>query len=299
MKILLLILIKITLFANSFKEHLIEDYRVENIDIKLENRDFKLIRSFLKDRVKNYLVVDQNSLKTKVLSTEKFKIIETTKNSRYENLVNKYSKEPFLLENYGLKGIENSKKIYLTADLCPSSKVGFEDRFFENLGNYYKDNAFEITLFISGRWIDKHKTEFYKLLDYQKKYKLNITFGNHSLTHPYYKDKPLDKNFLLSNIDLNNEVLELEKKLLSFDVTPSILFRFPGLISDKKSVKKLKEFGYIIVGSNAWLAKNEKIHDGSIILVHGNKNEPLGIEIFNKIIEKNRALEFGSILNDL
>ena len=42
-------------------------------------------------------------------------------------------------------------------------------------------------------------------------------------------------------------------------------------------------YGLIPVGSDAWLAKNEVPSAGSIVLVHGNGNEPVGVE---KLLER-------------
>ncbi|ASV33309.1 hypothetical protein GWK90_09385 [Candidatus Hamiltonella defensa] len=76
-----------------------------------------------------------------------------------------------------------------------------------------------------------------------------------------------------------------EKLLLEKNELPSVFFRFPGLVSDEKTVKKVNQFGLIPVGSDAWLAKGEKAKPGSIILIHGNGNEPKGIEIASKLIK--------------
>ncbi len=51
------------------------------------------------------------------------------------------------------------------------------------------------------------------------------------------------------------ELLDVEKKLIEQGVTPSIFFRFPGLVQNEKAIQTLKRLGLITVGSNAWLAK--------------------------------------------
>ena len=91
---------------------------------------------------------------------------------------------------------------------------------------------------------------------------------------------PLARNFLLTpGTDFPAEVLELEQLLLSRGVVPSPFFRFPGLVSDAATVERLREFSLIPIGSDAWLAKGESPRRGSFILVHGNGNEPRGVQL--------------------
>lgn len=94
------------------------------------------------------------------------------------------------------------------------------------------------------------------------------------------------------------EILEVEKMLILNGELPSILFRFPGLISNKNLIENLvKKYSLIPLGTNNWLAKEEKsIESGDIILVHGNLNEHKGIEIFNNNISK---YKLGTIIDAL
>jgi hypothetical protein len=48
-------------------------------------------------------------------------------------------------------------------------------------------------------------------------------------------------------------------------------------------------YGLIPVGSDAWLAKKQKPESGSIVLIHGNGNEPLGITKFLALVEQERT----------
>lgn len=108
--------------------------------------------------------------------------------------------------------------------------------------------------------------------------KLQITWINHSFTHVYYADLPIKQNFLLAPYtNIAHEILDTEKLLLEHNQLPSVFFRFPGLISNEKLILELRHYGLIPIGSDAWLAKNQKPKAGSIILVHGNGNEPEGI----------------------
>ena len=67
--------------------------------------------------------------------------------------------------------------------------------------------------------------------------------------------------------------------MVSYNIAPSPFFRFPGLVSDQTLIEKLKDFGFIPLGINAWLAKGEKVQDGSFILVQGNSNEKAVIDL--------------------
>ncbi len=68
-------------------------------------------------------------------------------------------------------------------------------------------------------------------------------------------------------------------------VTPSPFFRFPGLVSDRTIFRKVNGYGLIPLGSDAWLGKNQWPKNGSIILLHGNGNEPIGIHRFFKLLD--------------
>jgi hypothetical protein len=116
---------------------------------------------------------------------------------------------------------------------------------------------------------------------------------NHSGSHPYDPEAPLARNFLLTpGIDFVSEVLSTERLLLARGLLPSVFFRFPGLVADEKLVRKLRELSLIPVGSDAWLAKGDIPKRGSIILVHGNGNEPQGIMKALPLLRKSGQVKF-------
>ncbi len=50
-------------------------------------------------------------------------------------------------------------------------------------------------------------------------------------------------------------------------------------------MKELRETYFLIpLSADAWIAKNEAVKEGSFILIHGNKNEPQGIEMLEKML---------------
>jgi peptidoglycan/xylan/chitin deacetylase (PgdA/CDA1 family) len=125
---------------------------------------------------------------------------------------------------------------------------------------------------------------------------IDILWINHTLTHPYDPALEDEKNFLLiSGVDVEKEILENEKLMLEHDIMPSVFFRFPGLISDKKLIDKVVSFGLIPVGVDAWLAKNETPYAGSIILIHGNGNEAAGVKKFIELLKNNKNVLFDDL----
>ena len=83
-------------------------------------------------------------------------------------------------------------------------------------------------------------------------------------------------------------MLDTEKKMLEAGLVPSVFFRFPGLISNPDIFYKITGYGLIPVGSDAWLGKDQWPKKGSIVLVHANGNEPIGISRFKELVEKER-----------
>jgi peptidoglycan/xylan/chitin deacetylase (PgdA/CDA1 family) len=251
----------------------------------LENNQINIaIRSFFYNNHKCYLALEPNSLQTyftKASKLYKCPDLNSTKFKKLLNLSISNTKHP--LQNDGITSAKNG--LYLTNDFCPSSKKGFEKRLYQALIDNFK-NPVPITIFITKKWINTHKAQFNKLKQWQEERKLNITWGNHTANHIYYPNTPLNKNFVLSkNEHLVKDILDLEECLIKNGVTPSIFFRFPGLVSNKKAIKIVANLSLITIGSNSWLAKKEPIKNGSIILVHGNKNEPLGVDIFLKLLK--------------
>ena len=47
-------------------------------------------------------------------------------------------------------------------------------------------------------------------------------------------------------------------------------------------METVANLGLITIGSNTWIAKGQKIKEDSIVLAHGNKNEPKGVDMLLK-----------------
>ncbi len=241
-----------------------------------------VIRTFQLDGHWKQLMVHVDTLHTTVLPMVKTRG-HPCGPSRYTKLLQTSTAAPWPLTNDGLTHQQGG--MTLTTDLCPSSKHGFERRLYQALIDHFS-HPVPVTLFISGRWIAHHKKALAQLSRWDQERKLSITWGNHTYTHPYHPGKPLKHNFVLSpGYNIEADTLKLEQTLLERGIVPSIFFRFPGLVSDQKSIDTIRHLGLIPIGSDAWLAKGQKPTEGSIILVHGNKNEPKGVDLLLKKVQ--------------
>lgn len=258
-----------SLFAVQEYEVFIREY--QNSDGKV----FVTLRKWRDKETTKYLLADIQTLQT---------TITTLQSNQLFPLDARFEKTPFahILHHKGVLSEASApvpKSIFLTMDMCPSQKKGYESEFIERLTQ--QNGKTPIAIAITSKWIENHEDAFKEIAQNPH---LDITWMNHSHMHFYDKLLKDHENFMLHvNTDVKKEVLELEKTLIQRGITPSVFFRFPGLIFDEKLLKEIKETYFLIpIGSHAWVAKNEKIQNGSIILIHGNKNEPQGIEMLEE-----------------
>ena len=206
-----------------------------------------------------------------------------------------------ILESWSLGGekittktqrLEGTQKIYLTIDLCPSSKK-YEKKLFDSLEKLGREKGkpIPVAIAVSGNWILHHKKELTAL----KKSYLNITWVNHSLTHPVEND-------FLNNpkVNFSHEVKGNIELMEKYGLKPSKYFRFPGLRHNEKRLKALKAMGYTNLDADAWLGKGEPIKNNSIVLIHGNGNEAPGVvdQFIKGLKSKSKALVFDSLVSD-
>lgn len=259
----------------------IKRYEVFVKEYELNGELWLISRRFELSGVTFYLTTNTQTLQTKVLALDETKLLPL--DERFEqSLFAKRLKEATALHvNGGATHAytQNQNAIYLSMDLCPSSKKGYESEFIAHLTK--QNGKTPIAIALSSAWKEHHEKEFEELVHNPL---LQITWVNHSHTHFYDSKLPIRDNFMLHvNTDVKSEILGVEKTLLEEGITPSVFFRFPGLIADEKLMRELRETYFLIpLGANAWIAKNEPIKTGSIILIHGNKNEPQGIEMLEK-----------------
>lgn len=265
-------------FALEHYERFVKEY-VENETLFITTRRFEL------QGVTFYLTINTQTLQTKVLALDA---------SRLQPLSSRFDATPFakLLstatahpESGGVTHAQTKlpKAIFLTMDMCPSSKKGYEDAFLAHLTQ--TNGKTPIAIAMSSAWMEHHPKEFQELINHPL---LEITWVNHTHTHFYDRSLEERQNFMLHQpTNVQQEVFGLEQKLLEQGLTPSVFFRFPGLVSDAKLMKELKETYFLVpLSTDAWIAKGQKVKEGSILLIHGNKNEPQGIEALEKELPK-------------
>jgi len=160
------------------------------------------------------------------------------------------------------------KKIAITIDLCPSSKRYDRGlfRYIDKIGKEINQPV-PVAISVSGTWLLRHRAELAAI----RTLKLAITWVNHSYSHPVAGD-------FLNNpkVDFKSEVQKNIELMKACGLVPSKYFRFPGLRTNPKNLRILKAMGYTPLSADAWLSKGQKIKDGSVVLVHGNGNDPLG-----------------------
>jgi hypothetical protein len=175
---------------------------------------------------------------------------------------------------------------FITGDLCPSHRR-LDRGFLEMLETVEK--PLPVALSISGLWLVRHQADFAWLRERERAGDLTITWVDHSYHHPYVPGRPLADNFLLMpGVDMGAEILDTEALLIANGETPSVFFRFPGLISNPALMHVAGEDHLIVLGADAWLARSPMARPGSIILVHLNGNEPAGLGIFSTLLAEGK-----------
>jgi len=153
---------------------------------------------------------------------------------------------------------------------------------------------------MSGGWAKAHGAELDQILAFEKQGDIRITWINHSLTHPLHCfDAACENGLFLDapDVDFDNEVLGLEQVLLARGLVPSVLFRFPGLVHDTERMQQLERFSLLPIDADAWLALGHPIKSHAVVLIHGNGNEPEGINDFLRQMQdptRARALVAGT-----
>ncbi len=171
---------------------------------------------------------------------------------------------------------------FVTGDLCPSHRR-FDRAFLEKLRAV--STPLPVALAISGTWLTRHEADFQWLREQERAGTLKITWVDHSYDHPFVPGRPLADNFMLMpGVDMRAELLDTERLLIANGETPSVFFRFPGLISNPALMQAVGGYHLIVLGAGAWLARSPRARPGDIVLVHLNGNEPAGLEIFSTLL---------------
>ncbi len=257
-------------------------------------------RSFRLDGADSRVVVDADSLETSVVRAGELETASRAASPSDDLAASPYAKS--LAEsaraasaNRALDRLAPSahttatEPFALTIDMCQSRKPWDEALFewavslSEQLGK-----AVPVGIAMTGGWAKAHPTELARLDEWSRTGKLAITWINHSSTHPL---NCLDAScrraeFLTAqSVDFDAEVLGLEQALLARGLAPSVLFRFPGLVHDGNRLTQLARLSLLPLDANAWIAKGQPLAPRTVVLVHGNGNEPPGISGFLRAVQ--------------
>lgn len=258
------------------------------------------IRSFSQNGVAYRITVNPQTLGTRIEPLARLNCNANTVKAEallsgtpYSHALNVEKEREELIQNSGLvRSLVPTNGYFLTADLCPSSKPGFNEELFETLEQtkqVHGKEALPIALSLSGGWLRKHEEAFTWLNNQVSEGKLAITWTNHTNNHPYSSHLDIDHNFMReSGIDVLSEILDLEKMLVMRGIAPSVFFRFPGLVSSPELIEQLERLHLIALGSDAWLAKGQQPKLGSVILIHANLNEQLGVKLMLEWVGKQK-----------
>lgn len=296
---LFLVLILFAVHASAQDFLAIKRYKVNYALASSASERWIATRSFINEDKKYLLLVDPQTLATKIDLANNYSLSNVAlgnvqaifNKSVYIKALNAALLHDKSLQNAGIDhAIPQEKGIVLTIDLCPSHK-GLDRVIFQSLINEFKniEQPVPLAISVSGKWMLKHLDDLNWLKSLVAQKELNITWVNHSYNHEVNK-LPLAENFLLAkNTNLDVEVLENEQLMLKNGLIPSVFFRFPGLVSDQQIVEKIESYGLIPIGSDAWLAKGQQANAGSIVLIHGNGNEEIGVQDFIKLLKTKQA----------
>lgn len=262
---------------------------------KHDPQDWAILRRFESYGKTYLLLVNPQTLETKVNEADFYQVKPMTitqlrklfNKTPYQNALSKAENQSVMIQDAGIeRGLPKELGISLTADLCPSHRP-LDKRIFTDMFTAFQqvEKPVPVALSVSGLWMLKHAGDIAWLKQMQQKGEIYITWINHSYNHSVSKSLPLKQNFLLeAGTNISYEVLETEKLMLKNGLLPSVFFRFPGLVSDQSLVRQITNFGLITVGTDAWLAKGQQPQAGSIVLIHGNGNEPVGVNDFIQLL---------------
>lgn len=188
-----------------------------------------------------------------------------------------------------------AKSVCVTVDFCWSVRP-LEAEFFRSLPTTTSQS---LTLFPSGRWIEQHPVDMEALLKLEQDKGVEIIWGAHSWIHPKAGGFMND----LSPDELRADTLKLERELLAWGIVPTVYYRFPGLIHDATRLQSVIAMNLLPIDADAWVAVQASgkhpfgrpTRDGSIILLHGNGNEPQGISRFDSWRETHRDWQWRSL----
>jgi len=259
-----------------------------------------VLRTFTLRDERLVLAVEPESLVTRVLPAEGLELDplswdelrEETRDTPYGHAMTDAERSAAAEQDAGIVHAQvPGHGVVLTIDLCPSARP-LDRRLFTRLILDFAqaEKPVPVGIAITGRWMIDHPEDLAWLRQREREGEVAVTWINHSFNHRYDKRLPLSRNFLLEpGTDPDLEVLATERAMIERSLLPSVFFRFPGLVSDPELVRRVVRYGLIPVGADAWLAKNQVPSAGSIVLIHGNGNEPAGVDRLLALVKRERT----------
>lgn len=279
--------------AMAARAAVVKEYREYSAELYTQEKEFARValRRFRMDGTECYLAVNPDSLRTEIVPVGRYLVLKKyfteiaarRRNTAYFKAIRFTGQNSWRLQNAGLIHVPaNDRDVYVTVDLCPTSLPLDRSPFTGLVAEYGPCcRPVPVAVAVSGMWMEKHPEDLRWLTDLVRGGDLSVTWLNHTYNHRHKKRVPLWKNFLLDiGSRLEEEIMKNEIALIEVGLVPSVFFRFPGLVSNKALFGGVAGYGLITVGSDAWLGKKQWPAAGSIILVHANGQEPVGIKRF-------------------
>jgi len=259
------------------------------------------LRRFSSDAGAQYLTFNPDTLLTAVRPAQRlivdelpfFQFRQLTERTPYgAALVDELARDRSLLDAGLTRKNATDDGINLTVDLCPSTRTLVKSLFIRVIDVFApEERPVPVSIAITAVWMQEHPTDLAWLRQLEQDGQLRITWVNHSFHHRYDPKLPLPENFLLeTRTSIDTEVLGNEQAMLERGLTPSIFFRFPGLVSNRAVFDQITRYGLLPLGSDAWLAKGQTPRQGSIVLIHGNGNDPVGVAQFMRLLSARSPL---------
>ncbi len=259
-----------------------------------------VLRRFERGGRRFALVVHPDSLDTEIAPDERFPVgcsswitvRRALAGTRYEQALADAEANATGLQDAGIvHTMPRGEGVVLTVDLCPSRRP-LERSLFEAVIAEFgsEERPVPLAVAMTGVWMEEHPDDLAWLLDRVGRGDAAITWINHSFSHRFDPGTALTRNFLLEpGTDVETEILRAEAAMLQRGMVPSVFFRFPGLVSDRDLFDRVVSHGLVPVGSDAWLAKGQRPTEGSIVLIHGNGNDPIGVADFLRLLRTERT----------
>lgn len=278
----------------------VRNYREYSGSAAYQGTEWVILRQLEMKGADYFLAVNPQLLTTSLIPAGQARVKQMPKDQTriyfastpYIKALEAAAKQSTALQDAGIvHGYPKEKGITLTIDLCPSHKAMDRIIFTSLIAEFKKiEQPVPVALSITGRWMLTHADDLNWLKSLEAQQEIAITWTDHTYNHHFSPSAPLATNFLLApGTDLNFEILGTELAMIQHGLLPSVFFRFPGLVSDQRVVTQVLSYGVIPVGSDAWLAKGQQPSAGSIVLIHGNGNEPVGVADFIRLLRSRSA----------